>query len=79
MEPTKEFLKDFKPGDPFEREVKLIGRDSALDGGFVATINLSNKTLNVERVSNSAQVQYTVQDIFTAMTLLKEHPDYQRL
>ena len=77
VEPTKEFLKDFKPGDPFEREVKLIGRDSALDGGFVATINLSNKTLNVDRVSNSAQVQYTVQDIFTAMTLLKEHPDYQ--
>ena len=28
-------------------------------------------------MSNSAQVQYTVQDIFTAMTLLKEHPDYQ--
>ena len=77
VEPTKELLKDFKPGDPFEREVKLIGRDSALDGGFVATINLSNKTLNVDRVSNSAQVQYTVQDIFTAMTLLKEHPDYQ--
>ena len=77
VEPLKEFLKDFKSGDPFEREVKLIGRDSALDGGFIATINLSNKTLNVKRVSNSAQVQYTVQDIFTAMTLLKEHPDYQ--
>ena len=73
VEPTKEFLKDFKPGDPFEREVKLIGRDSALDGGFVATINLSNKTLNVERVSKSAQVQYTVQDIFTAMTLSLIH------
>ena len=77
VEPSKEFLKDFKLGDPFERQVKLVGRDSAFDGGFEAKINLSNKTLNVERVSDSAQVQYTVQDIFTAMTLLKEHPDYQ--
>ena len=56
VEPSKEFLKDYKLGDLFEREVKLTGRDSSFDGGFVATINLSNKTLNVKRVS---AVSYT--------------------
>ena len=58
VEPTKELLKDFKPGDPFEREVKLIGRDSVLDGGFVATINLSNKTLSRKSVKFSTSSIY---------------------
>ena len=54
VEPSKEFLKDFKPGDPFEREVKLIGRDSALDGGFVATINCQIKL----SMSKECQIQH---------------------
>ena len=57
VEPTKELLKDFKPGDPFEREVKLIGRDSVPDGGFVSTINLSNKTLNVENLKEWCKIK----------------------
>ena len=77
IEPTKNFLKDFKEGEPFERKVKLIGLDSRKDGGFEAVINLTSKLVEVGRVSSGAQVQYTIQDIFTAMTLLKEHPDYR--
>ena len=38
VEPSKELLKDFKQGDPFQRQVRLVGRDSAFDGGFVAKI-----------------------------------------
>ena len=58
LEPSKEFIINYKPGDPFDRELVIVGIDSG-SIGFEAKINLTQqKVEKYEQLTPSAQPTY---------------------
>ena len=80
VEPSKAKIREFKPGNDIERVLRFDGFDypdkDQLDGGFNATVNLSTREVQVERISNGhAPIGFT--DYITAVTIVKADPDWQ--
>ena len=78
VEPEKEFVRNYKQGDDCPRMLKIRGIDSKEDGGFVAIIDLkSNEVNSLNRVSEKAQVTYSLAEVFMATELTKADERYQ--
>ena len=76
LEPSKEFTINYKPGDPFDRELMIVGIDSS-SIGFEAKINLTQqKVEKFEQLTPSAQPTYNENEIFSAIMLVLENKDY---
>ena len=77
VEPDKELLR--KGSDvELSRKLKIRGIDSNSDGGFVSILDISNnKIISLDRVSNDAQVTYSMAEVFMAQELTKANKDYQ--
>ncbi len=78
IEPEKDYVRTYKGGEDFPRNLKIRGIDSNKDGGFVAIVDMkANKIISLERVSQEAQVTYNMTEIFMAQELTKANQDYQ--
>ena len=78
VEPSKEFIRLYKSGEEFPRQLKVRGMDSNSDGGFVAIVDMKASEISrIDRVSEEAQVPYSFPEIFTAQELTKTNKDYQ--
>ena len=78
VEPEKEFVRNYKQGDDCPRNLKIRGIDSNEDGGFVAIVDLkANKVDSLKRVSEKAQVTYSLAEVFMATELTKADERYQ--
>ena len=78
VEPDKEFVRNFKEGDDYPRNLKIRGIDSQPDGGFVAILDVvAKKVAKVDRVPNEAQVSYSMAEVFAAQELTKADERYQ--
>ncbi len=77
IEPDKDLLR--KGSDvKLSRKLKIRGIDSNSDGGFVSILDISNnKIISLDRVSNDAQVTYSMAEVFMAQELTKANKDYQ--
>ena len=72
VEPEKEFVRNYKQGDDCPRMLKIKGIDSNEDGGFVAIVDLKvNKIDSLNRVSEKAQVTYSLAEVFMVQELTK--------
>lgn len=79
QEPSKDLLRNFKRGQSFDRILRFDGFDypesDQLDGGFEATVNLSNGTVIVDRItSGHAPISFT--DYVSAVTITKSDADW---
>ena len=78
VEPDKELVRTYKQGDECPRSLKIRGIDSHEDGGFVAIVDLQNNTVSsLDRVSEKAQVTYSMAEVFIATDLTKADERYQ--
>ena len=78
VEPEKEFVRNYKPGDDCPRNLKIRGIDSNEDGGFVAIVDLqANQVKSLDRVSKNAQVTYSMAEVFMTQELTKADERYQ--
>ena len=78
VEPTKDFLRSYREGQEFSRQLKIRGIDSKSDGGFVAIIDVSSKEIiSLDRVSEKAQTTYSMAEVFMALELTKADERYQ--
>ena len=78
VEPEKEVVRNYKQGDDCPRNLKIRGIDSNEDGGFVAIVDLkANKVDCLKRVSEKAQVTYSIAEVFMAQELTKADASYQ--
>ena len=60
VEPEKAFIRTYKSGEEFPRQLKVRGVDSNADGGFVAILDMkTNEISSLDRVSQEAQVPYS--------------------
>ena len=76
LEPSKEFIANYKPGDVFDRVLKIVGIDSQCLG-FETKINLTQqKVEKFEQLTPSAQPTYNENEIFSAIMLVLENKDY---
>ena len=76
LEPSKEFIINYKLGDPFDRELVIVGIDAS-SIGFEAKINLTQqKVEKYEQLTPSAQPTYNENEIFSAIMLVLENKDY---
>jgi primary-amine oxidase len=77
IEPDKDLLR--KGSDvELSRKLKIRGIDSNSDGGFESILDISNnKIISLDRVSNDAQVTYSMAEVFMAQELTKANKDYQ--
>lgn len=73
LEPAKEQV---KAGETCDRVVRLLGTDGQPDGGFQATVNLTQKAVDVQRLGNEAQAPYGMFDIGTAAALTKMNEEW---
>ena len=77
VEPDKELL---RKGSNVElsRKLKIRGIDSNSDGGFESILDITNnQIISLDRVSNDAQVTYSMAEVFMAQELTKANKDYQ--
>ena len=78
VEPEKEFVRNYKPGDDCPRNLKIRGIDSNEDGGFVAIVDLqANQVKSLDRVSKNAQITYSMAEVFMTQELTKADERYQ--
>ena len=77
IEPEKQLLREHEAAQKIPRILKIVGIDSKPDGGFSALVNLTEDKVDVERVSEQAQVQYTIAEIYMAIELTKANKEYQ--
>ena len=77
VEPDKELLR--KGSDvELSRKLKIRGIDSNSDGGFESILDITNnQIISLDRVSNDAQVTYSMAEVFMAQELTKANKDYQ--
>ena len=76
LEPSKEFVTNYKPGDAFDRVLKIVGIDSQCLG-FETKINLTQqKVEDHEHLTLSAQPTYNETEILSAIMLVLENKDY---
>ena len=73
-EPSKDFLRNFKQGQSFDRILRYDGFDYPdpvqLDGGFEATVNLSTGDVTIDRItSGHAPIGFT--DYINAVRITK--------
>ncbi len=79
VEPEKEIVRSFQLGNSFQRSVKLLGVDSAPDGGFIVIVDLdAGKITKFERLSNKAQATYTKLELFSSIDLIKKNNEYKK-
>ena len=77
IEPDKDLLRN-DSDDKISRKLKIRGIDSKSDGGFVSILDVTNnKIISLDRVSNDAQVNYSMAEVFMAQELTKADKDYQ--
>ena len=77
IEPDKDLLRKGL-NVKLSRKLKIRGIDSNSDGGFVSILDISNnKIISLDRVSNDAQVTYSMAEVFMAQELTKANKDYQ--
>ncbi len=77
VEPTKRAVRDFRPGDRVERELRITGFDGGKDGGFDAKVSLaSGKLRGFERI-RKGQASLNFGDFSKAIELVKGDPDWQ--
>ena len=77
IEPDKDLLRKGSEVK-LSRKLKIRGIDSNSDGGFVSILDISNnKIISLDRVSNDAQVTYSMAEVFMAQELTKANKDYQ--
>ena len=75
VEPSKEFLRAYKHGSPFERVLRFDGIDypsgEELDGGFTATVNLTREQVDIQRITKGqAPIGFT--DYVQAVAITKQ-------
>ena len=77
IEPDKDLLR--KGSDvELSRKLKIRGIDSNSDGGFESILDITNnQIISLDRVSNDAQVTYSMAEVFMAQELTKANKDYQ--
>ena len=76
-EPEKEFVKNFKSGDPFSRQSRIVGIDSN-SKGFEVLIDLKReKVISSISLPEEAGPTYTMTEILTAIQLTLENEQYQ--
>ena len=76
-EPEKEFVKNFKSGDPFSRQSKIVGIDSN-SRGFEVLVDLTReKVISFISLPEEAGPTYTMTEILTAIQLTLENEQYQ--
>lgn len=73
-EPSKDLLRIYKQGQSFDRILRYDGFDypepDRLDGGFIATVNLSTDEVSITRIENGhAPIGFT--DYVSAVTITK--------
>ena len=56
IEPEKQLLREHEAAQKIPRILIIVGIDSKPDGGFSALVNLTEDKVDVERVSEQAQV-----------------------
>ena len=77
IEPDKDLLR--KGSDvELSRKLKIRGINSNSDGGFESILDITNnQIISLDRVSNDAQVTYSMAEVFMAQELTKANKDYQ--
>ena len=75
VEPPKEKV---KAGEWVPRIARLLGIDQALDGGFVADVNLDNSEASISRLPGNAQAPYGFADLGLAVVLTKKNEEWLR-
>ena len=76
-EPEKEFVKNFKSGDPFSRQSRIVGVDSNSKGFEVLVDLTGEKIISFISLANEAGPTYTMVEILTAIQLTLENEQYQ--
>lgn len=77
VEPSKEVIRSFKPGQPVEREVRLLGHDPEGGGSFDATVSLSGENLVDWSPVETGQAPLTIVDFLTVIGACKADPGWQ--
>ena len=79
VEPPKDALKAYAPGDPLPRRLRFMGFDypeGEPDGGFDAIVDLSAGTADVSRIAKG-QAPIGFADVVRAVRITKEDPGWQ--
>ncbi len=80
VEPSKEGLKSFAPGDPAPRRLRFLGYDypdgEHPDGGFDMTVDLVAGTVDVSRIADG-QAPISFADVVAAVRITKADPGWQ--
>jgi primary-amine oxidase len=77
VEPAKDVVRRFAPGNPFEREVRLLGYDRGRTGSFEARVSLSEgKLLDFVKVS-PGHAPLSMMDFVKVIQIVKADPDWQ--
>ena len=75
-EPPKDIVLGFQPGNPFDREVRLIGHDPAEKKSFDAVVSLTHKKLVELTWIEDGQAPVSFGDYFRLLDLIGESPDW---
>ena len=76
-EPEKEFVKNFKSGDKFSRQSRIVGVDSNSKGFEVLVDLTEEKIISFISLPAEAGPTYTMIEILTAIQLTLENEQYQ--
>jgi primary-amine oxidase len=77
VEPPKDAVRAFRPGDAIQRELRLIGYDRERIGSFDAHISLSQgKLLDFSKIE-PGQASLGMMDVIRVIQIVKEDPDWQ--
>ena len=77
VEPDKQILQNFKPGTPFDREVRLVGYDRERGGSFNALISLTKKDVLEFSPIEKGQAPLSMMDFIRVIQIIKEDPGWQ--
>ena len=77
VEPPKAAVRAFRPGDAFERELRLVGFDPEREGSFDARVSLSQGKLMRFDAIPSGQAGLGMMDMIKAIQTVKNDPGWQ--
>ena len=77
VEPSKQVVRDFKKGDAFAREVRLVGYDPKKVGSFDAHVSLDRGEVLGFGRTEGGQAPLNMMDFVRAMQIVKEDPGWQ--
>ncbi|MFP6640516.1 MAG: tyramine oxidase, partial [Myxococcota bacterium] len=77
VEPSKEFVQNFKAGDDFVREIRLVGYDPETTKSFDSRISLDQEKLLGFEAIEGAHAPLNMMDFIRVIQIVKEDPGWQ--